>query len=69
MVALMELIKSQGIPAVFAEPQLRPGAIRSLSQDGKLEVGTIYSDGLDDHVGTYLGMMRFNANSLVKHLR
>ena len=69
MVALMELIESDGIPAVFAEPQLRPGAIRSLSQDGELEVGTIYSDGLDDHVGTYLEMMQYNANSLVQHLR
>lgn len=69
MVALMELINSQGIPAVFAEPQLRPGAIRSLSQDGKLKVGTIYSDALDDQVDTYLEMMRFNANSLVEHLR
>jgi len=69
MVALMELIKSQGITAVFAEPQLRPGAIRSLSQDGELKVGTIYSDGLDDQVDTYLEMMRFNAHSLVEHLR
>ncbi len=69
MVALMELINSQGIPAVFAEPQLRPGAIRSLSQDGDLKVGTIYSDGLDDQVDTYMEMMRFNANSLVEHLR
>ena len=69
MVALMELIKSQGIPAVFAEPQLRPGAIRSISQDGELKVGKIYSDGLDDQVDTYLEMMRFNANSLVEHLR
>lgn len=69
MVALMELIKSQSIPAVFAEPQLRPGAIRSLSQDGELKVGTIYSDGLDGRVDTYLKMMRFNANSLVEHLR
>ena len=69
MVALMELIKSQGITAVFAEPQLRPGAIRSLSQDGELKVGTIYSDGLDDRVDTYLKMMRFNASSLVEYLR
>ena len=69
MVALMELIRSQGIPAVFAEPQLRPGAIRSLSQDGEIKVGTIYSDGLDEQVDTYLKMMRFNANSLVEHLR
>ena len=69
MVALMGLIKSQGIPAVFAEPQLRPGAIRSLSQDGELKVGIIYSDALDDQVDTYLKMMRFNANSLVEHLR
>ena len=69
MVALMELIDSQGIQAVFAEPQLRPGAIRSLSQDGQLKVGTIYSDGLDDKVSTYLDMMRFNANSLLEYLR
>ena len=69
MVSLMELIKSQGIPAVFAEPQLRPGAIRSLSRDGELKVGTIYSDGLDGQVDTYLEMMQFNANSLVEHLR
>ena len=69
MVELMKVIESQSIPAAFAEPQLRPGAIRSLSQDGELNVGTIYSDGLDDQVNTYLKMMRFNANSLVEHLR
>ena len=69
VVALMELVDSESIPAVFAEPQLRPGAIRSLSQDGELKVGTIYSDGLDGQVDTYLKMMRFNANSLVENLR
>ena len=69
IVTLMELIKSQGIPAVFAEPQLQPGTIRSLSQDGAVKVGTIYSDGLNGQVDTYLEMMRFNANSLVEHLR
>ena len=69
MVALMELIRSQEIPTVFAEPQLQPGAIRSLSRDGDLKVGTIYSDALDDEVDTYLKMMRFNASSLVEYLR
>jgi ABC-type Zn uptake system ZnuABC Zn-binding protein ZnuA len=69
IVALMERIKSQGIPSVFTEPQLQAGMLGSLAKDVKLELGTIYSDALDGEVDTYIKMMQFNANSLVEHLR
>ena len=69
IIALMELAEAKSIPAMFAEPQLRPGVMESFSRDANISVGTIYSDGLDETVSSYLEMMRFNARSLIEHLR
>jgi zinc/manganese transport system substrate-binding protein len=65
---LMEL-KEQGIPAVFAEPQFRSDVLDQAARDAGVEVGIIYSDVLDATAPTYLDLMRFNANSLVKYLK
>lgn len=69
MVALVERIRSQGIPAVFTEPQFQPGVLGSLAKDVEIKLGTIYSDALDDEVDTYIKMMQFNAKSLVEYLQ
>ena len=69
VIAVMEKIKRQGIPALFAEPQFSPDVMERAAKDANVVVGPIYSDALDVNAPTYIEMMRFNANSLVKHLR
>jgi ABC-type Zn uptake system ZnuABC Zn-binding protein ZnuA len=69
VVTVMERIRGQGIPAVFAEPQFRPDVMEQAAKDTGVRVGTIYSDTLDSKVPTYVEMMRFNARSLAQHLR
>ena len=69
VVAMMDQVRDQGLPAVFAEPQFRSQVLEQAAQDAGVQVGTIYSDVLDGNVNTYAEMMRFNARSLVEHLR
>ena len=69
VVAMMDQVRDQGLPAVFAEPQFRSQIMEQAAQDAGVQVGTIYSDVLGGDVTTYVEMMRFNAKSLVEHLR
>ena len=69
IVAVMERIGGEGISAVFAEPQFSPKVMEQVARDTGVGIGVIYSDSLDDNVPTFLDMMRFNARSLVEHLR
>ncbi|MCH7606495.1 MAG: zinc ABC transporter substrate-binding protein [Chloroflexi bacterium] len=68
VVSLMKRLHEEEIPAVFAEPQFRSPVIVRAAEDAGISIGLLYSDVLDDGAATYLDMMRFNANSLVKHL-
>ena len=69
IITIMGQVQDQGLPAVFAEPQFRSQVMEQAAQDMGVQVGTIYSDALDRNVATYVEMMRFNAKSLVEHLR
>ncbi len=69
VVQVMELIRKEGIPALFVEPQFRPNVMQQAARDTGIAVGTIYSDTLDSKVPTYIDMMRFNARSLAEQLR
>ena len=70
VVEVIARIKGDGISAVFAEPQFSSDMIRQAASDaGVQDIGLIYSDVLDAEVPTYMDMMRFNAKSLLKHLR
>jgi ABC-type Zn uptake system ZnuABC Zn-binding protein ZnuA len=69
VVSVMKVMKAEGIPAVFAEPQFRQDVLEQAARDTGTQVGTIYSDTLDDKVPTYIEMMRFNAKSLAEQLR
>ena len=68
VVKVVEQIEEQGIPVVFAEPQMGGGVLSRVAEDAGVQIGRIYSDSLDDDVPTYIDMMRFNARSLTKHL-
>jgi len=67
IVSIIEQINLEGIPAVFAEPQLNSDVLQQASQDAGVEVGIIRSL-VDDQTLTYVDMMRQNARSLVESL-
>ncbi|NQW23414.1 MAG: zinc ABC transporter substrate-binding protein [SAR202 cluster bacterium] len=69
VVEILEKVRDQGIPAVFAEPQFRADVLENTAQEAGVEVGLIYSDVLDGEVTSYIDMMLFNAKSLARYLR
>ena len=66
---IMERLREESIPAVFAEPQFNSAVLRQIAKDAGVTVGVLYSDATDANAHTYLDMMKFNARSLVEHLR
>jgi len=64
------VLQGQGVPAVFAEPQVHEeGAIlEQAADDAGVEVCVLYSDSLDDTVTSYIELMRFNADELARCL-
>ena len=68
VLTLIERLREEGLPAVFAEPQFRSPIIVQAAEDAGISLGLVYSDVPDDKAATYLDMMRFNANSLAEHL-
>ena len=69
VVEILEQVREQGIPAVFAEPQFRSDVLENAAQEAGVETGVIYSDVLDDDVTSYIDMMLFNAKNLARLLR
>ncbi|MCH7737040.1 MAG: zinc ABC transporter substrate-binding protein [Chloroflexi bacterium] len=69
VVEILEQVRAQGLPAVFAEPQFRFGLLEKAAEEAGVEVGTIYSDVQDGEVASYIDMMLFNAKSLARLLR
>ena len=63
-------IKEQGVPAVFREPQLdsEGRVLEQAAKDAGVQVCVLYSDSLDDKVTSYIEMMRFNADEIVRCL-
>ena len=66
---VLDLIRTEGIPALFVEPQLRSDVLDRAARDAGVRVGTIYSDIPGEPAGAYIEMMRFNARSLAEYLR
>ena len=69
VVEMLERVRDQGIPAVFAEPQFSSGLLDNAAEEAGVEVGPIYSDVQDSDVASYIDMMLFNAKSLARFLR
>jgi len=67
---LIQAINELGIRAVFTEPQIGAGSrlLDQVAADTDVQVCTLYSDALDDRIGTYVEMMRFNADELLRCL-
>ncbi len=69
VVAVMERVQEEGIPAVFAEPQFNSDVMEQAARDAGVRVGAIYSDVLNESAPTYIDMMEFNAKSLATWLQ
>lgn len=67
---LTETIRNLQVPAVFIEPNLaeRASVLRQVADDQDVDVCTIYGDAFDEHVTGYVGMMRHNADELLRCL-
>lgn len=63
-----DLIREQDVRAVFAEPNFTSDLLKQAAQRADVELCTLYSDTLDDEVTTYIEMMTFNAEELVRCL-
>jgi anchored repeat ABC transporter substrate-binding protein len=63
---LTETIRNLQVPSVFLEPSFagRTTPLREVAEETGARLCPIYSDTLDETVGTYEAMMRFNADSL-----
>jgi manganese/iron transport system substrate-binding protein len=63
-------IEAEGVPAVFAEPQIEGEGeiLEQAANDADVEVCTLYSDSLDDRVTSYIELMRFDADELARCL-
>lgn len=65
---LVERIRSEGVPAIFVEPQFNPKLAETIAREAGVKVLTLYSDaapaGMD-----YLAMMRANVTNVVEGLR
>lgn len=68
VIQVMERVRAEGIPAVFAEPQFGTGVLEQAARDTGVRVGVIYSDTIDEKVPGYIEMMRSNAKSLAENL-
>ena len=69
VVAILERVREQGVPAVFAEPQFNSGLLQQAAEEAGIEVGPIYSDVQNGEITSYIDMMLFNAKSLARLLK
>lgn len=56
--ALAEKIRENGVPAAFAEVGFDASGIREAAAQSSVKACTLYTDTLDDHVTSYMDMMR-----------
>ena len=72
LAALVEKVKAAHVKAVFSEAQFNPKLAQTLAQEAGISqvVTTLYNDALGPSpADSYLGMMRWNMDEIVKALR
>ena len=69
--ALIDVIESEGVSAIFTEAQFPTTAAERISEETGVQiVGSLYTDALGDApVDTYAGMMRFDVETVVEALQ
>jgi zinc/manganese transport system substrate-binding protein len=68
---IIDVIRAQGVKAVFFESIENPRALQQISRETGARIGgTLYSDGLGDtEASTYDSMMRHNVGAIVDGLK
>lgn len=70
---LVQLIKEQRVPAIFAESSVNPALAQQVGREAGVKVVTdLYADALGpkgSDGATYIGMMRADANKIVEALK
>lgn len=70
---LTTIIRETGVPAIFVESTINPKLIRQIATDNNVIIGGyLYADSLgepDTEAGTYEGMLRYNATTIVEALK
>ncbi len=76
--SLVDLIKKEGVKAIFVETSVNPAAIKRVSEDAKVKIGgELFSDAMgapgEIHggfdTGTYEGMVKYNLTTIVEALK
>ncbi len=72
MTRVIEIVRRQQIPAVFCESTVRAGSQQQVAQEsGATFAGIFYVDSLSPPEGnapTYLGLLKYNINTLIRGL-
>lgn len=64
--ALADLIEQSGVPVVFREPQFNADVLEALAADYSIKVEVLLTDAFTEEVDSYLALMRFNLQSLLR---
>jgi ABC-type Zn uptake system ZnuABC Zn-binding protein ZnuA len=65
---LEAVLRAQAVPAVFAEKGFESALLQEAAKRAGVDVCYLYGDTLDDEVTTYVEMMEYNGNELVRCL-
>jgi len=69
---ISQVIREQKIPAIFTESTINPKVLEQLASDQRVVIGgKLYSDSIgheDSEAPTYLDMLRYNTDTIVKAL-
>lgn len=77
IVATIDFIKRNGVKAIFVETSVSPATVRKISHDAGVSIGgELFSDSLGASrtvirtfdVGTYIGMVQYNIDTIVRAL-
>jgi len=69
---LMELIRKEGVPAIFVSASANPKAAERIAQDTGVKVVTLYLGSLSGPQGpasSYLDLMRYNVSAITEALK
>ncbi len=69
--AVIDLIREEGVPAIFAEMTVSDGLVQQIADETGVEVYALYSGSLSDADGpasTYLDYIRYNVTTIVEAL-
>jgi ABC-type Zn uptake system ZnuABC Zn-binding protein ZnuA len=65
---LLQVIEENGVSVVFSEPQLHVNELDMLAAEGEVEIAVLLTDSFTEGVETYIELMQFNCDQLVKYL-